>query len=349
MVEKQTAGDRRRALFRLEFGGASGWGHLVRSGALADELNRRGWTCALWSTSDLSDVPEELRVPFVHTYPFLDAGREVVQSCDLLVVDHYESTDEDLGRWRADLHGRMLVIDDMGLRRLDAADVVLNPRLGLSVSPYAAGVRTLLGEGYALLRPALFEPVAPPHAFPEGALPVLVMLGGTDGADLTATVLEALADVDACRLTPVVVRHGVREPAGAAAVALKRFTASVWLDGVNASELAGWVQVCSFAVSAAGGTLYELAALRRSFVAVVVADNQRAFAAEMAARWGMPRVDAGANLRSDLASAVRQVMRRIAAGDPALTEGCAAVDGRGAQRVVNALVGNNSGGPVANG
>jgi spore coat polysaccharide biosynthesis predicted glycosyltransferase SpsG len=162
-------------------------------------------------------------------------------------------------------------------------------------------------------------------------VPVLVMMGGTDPAGATASVLEALADVDATCFVPVVVRPGVSTPAGLEAAALVRFSSTVWLSGVNARELAGWARVCRFAVSAAGGTLYELAALRLPFVSIVVAENQQVFAAEIEARWGMPRVVAGSTLRNDLAPAVRDLLgKREWPGAPA-------VDGRGAQRVADAM------------
>ncbi|MBE2212630.1 MAG: hypothetical protein IAE82_02070 [Opitutaceae bacterium] len=318
----------RAALFRLEFGGANGWGHLVRSGALAAELRARGWRCGLWTSSATEGLPSELREPFDHVVAF-ERPAGPPRGWDWLVVDHYGTTDAELGAWRCVFVGRILAIDDEAKRHLVSADLVLNARLGLDASCYAAGVATLLGARYALLRSGLRSPVAPEWQPPADVESVLVMLGGTDPAGLTSTVLEALADVDAARIAPVVVQPGGEQPA-----ALRLFPRAVWLGQVNARELAGWAGVCRFAVSAAGGTLYELAMLRLPFVSVVVAENQARFSAEMEARWRMPRVGVGSGLRKDLATAVRRLRGDLGNARAALS----GVDGRGAERVADAMV-----------
>lgn len=298
MVESRQAA----ALFRLEFGGATGWGHLVRSGALASELQARGWRCDLWTGSAVDSVPAELREPFERVLSYPGGAATVPAGYDWLVIDHYGTSDGGIRAWRAGFRGRILAIDDEARRGLDAADLVLNARLGLTESPYAPGVATLLGERFALLRRGLGEPSVPVWTPSSDVMPVLVMLGGTDPAGATDVVLEVLADLDSEGLAPVVIRPGATRP-----VALARFRSAVWLDGVNAHQLAGWAGVCGMAVTAAGGTLYELAALRVPFVSVVVAENQRLLALEAARRWGMPSVAVGATLRVDLGGAVRRL------------------------------------------
>lgn len=321
----------RAALFRLEFGGVLGWGHLVRSGALAGELRARGWRCDLWTSGQIDAVPRELREPFAGVIRFETSSCASVPSgYDWLVVDHYGSDDEQLRAWRAGLSGRarILGIDDEAKRRFDAADLVLNARLGLRESPYAGGVAALLGEGFALLRPGLREPSAPSWRPGPEVTPVLVMLGGTDPAGAAEPVLNALADVDANSLVPIYVRPDGWEPA-----ALGRFPLAVCPGAVNARELAGWAGVSRFAISAAGGTLYELAALGLPFVSVVVAENQQAVANEVERRWGMPQVAAGPALMSDLAGAVRRLRVNLENARAALI----GIDARGAMRVAEAM------------
>jgi spore coat polysaccharide biosynthesis predicted glycosyltransferase SpsG len=314
-------------LFRLEFGGGQGWGHLVRSGALASELRRRGWRCDLWTASRVEAVLPDLREPFDRVIAW-DGPASLLPKYEWLVVDHYGTDDESLGAWRCTFPGRILVIDDEARRSLVVADLVLNARPGLDVSCYPAGVPTLLGERYALLRRDLQAPRAPEWKPSPDVMPVLVMLGGTDPQGATEVVLHAIADVDADHLVPVVVR-----PGGSESEALARFGTSVWLDGVNARELAGWAGVCRFAVSAAGGTLHELAALHLPFVSVIVAENQRLFAAAAEARWGMPRVPIGPTLRGDLAAIVRRLKGNLETARAALS----GVDGRGAERVADRI------------
>jgi spore coat polysaccharide biosynthesis predicted glycosyltransferase SpsG len=314
----------RVAVFRLEFGGATGWGHLARCAALAAELKRRGWTCVLWSDGALERVPADLRKPFDTVRRagptwFNDAPR-----AGWLVIDHYGVDDATLHRLRGS--SQLLVIDDEAKRRLDAADLILNTRLGLAVSPYASGPRTLLGERFALLRPGLLAPSAIEADLPAGVQPVLVMLGGTDPRGLTSVALDALADVDARGFAPVVI---------GATAQLSRFSASIPLAAIDAPTLAAWARVCRFAISAAGGTLYELALLRLPFVAIVAAENQRAFAAEVARRWRMPVIDghgAGGPVREKISGAIRALLAR-----PANEHEFDAIDALGASRVADAM------------
>ncbi len=331
----------RLAVFRLEAGPRAGWGHLVRCAALAATLRSRGWRCALWSEGHPTSAPAEARRSFPEFLPAAPAWSEdipdPVRAADWLVVDHYDVDDNVLRRLARALPGtRRLVLDDEGRRRLGAASLVLNARPGLERSPYAPGVPALLGERHALLRPGLLAPEAIEAPLPADAEGVLVLLGGTDPRGWTARVLEAIADVDPVRFAPIAVhpRASVRTPAIRAA--LDRFAASVWLEGLDAPALAGWARCCRHAVSAAGGTLHELALLRLPFVAIVAADNQRAFAHAVRERWGMPFVDVDHPSGPPVAAAFR-ALTDSRAGDPDPAQAFAAVDGRGADRVADAL------------
>ncbi len=322
------------ALFRLEFGGSLGWGHLVRSGALAAELRRRGWRCDLWTRSSPASAPAALSQAFTRVLPLEGDDAQLPAGYAWVVVDHYATSDERLRAWRAQGRGRILAIDDEATRRLEAADLVLNARLGLEESPYPPHVRTLLGSSFALLRPELWQPIAPPWSVTPDVAPVLVTLGGTDPAGALGTVLEALAEVDPVGLAPIVVRPSGAPDSPAFAEVMCRFRHTTVLAAVSASEFAGWVGMCRFAVSAAGGTLYELAALGLPFVSVVVADNQRALSRAAQVHWGMPSVEfGGTDVRGELAGAIRDLMAHDRRADARL----AGIDAHGAARVAQAM------------
>lgn len=321
----------RRILFRLELGGATGWGHLARCAALAEEMKRRGWECHLWTDSDASAAPDDLRVPFREIVPAGPAWCARPPVAHAIVVDWYGATDDGLRELRgAAPRSTLLVIDDEAQRILEVADLVLNSRLGLIQSPYAPAARALLGESYALLRAGLRQPAAIASPFAPGVEPILIMMGGTDPRGLTAQVVHALADVGARGFAPVVLvgRSGQDELASA----LERFPAHQRLERVDAPTLAGWAKICRGAISACGGTLYELAALGLPFIGVVVAENQRAFAGEVAQRWGMAIVDGTADVREAVASALPRLIT-----DPKLRVAFARIDGRGAVRVADAI------------
>jgi UDP-2,4-diacetamido-2,4,6-trideoxy-beta-L-altropyranose hydrolase len=169
---------------------------------------------------------------------------------------------------------------------------------------------------------------------------VLVMLGGTDPRGLTADVVNALADVHTGRFAPVVVRRKGLAGADAVGRACDRFAHSVWLEGLDASSLAGWIRICRLAVSACGGTLYELAALGLPFVGVVTAGNQRAFGREVAARWRVPVVEAATNVRVQTAAALRQLSAESFGSAPPSRVPIGGIDGQGVSRVADTLAGD---------
>jgi spore coat polysaccharide biosynthesis predicted glycosyltransferase SpsG len=319
----------RRIVFRLEFGSLAGWGHLARSSALAAELRARGWTCSLWTDGDPAAAPDDLLVPFSEVRPVRSGSGDA----PWIVVDHYGVRDAELRQLRETAPiAHWLVIDDEARRTLDAADLVLNTRLGLTSAQYGCP-RMLLGERYALLRAGLRAPATVPASFAAGQIPVLVMIGGTDPRGLTATIVDALAEVDAQRLLPVVVRSRGLDGGDAVAAALRRFPQHVWLEKLSASELAGWANACQFAVSACGGALYELAYLGLRFVGVVVAENQREMARAVAERWHLPIVDAPGGERAGVVSGLRQLLASPRRERASL----GGIDGLGAARVADAV------------
>jgi len=93
---------------------------------------------------------------------------------------------------------RLLVVDDgLGEKPIDA-DVILNQNLGAERSRYACDPQTvlLLGTRYAMLRPDFQRPDLPSRQTPPIARRILVTLGGADPANLTATVIEAVEQLD---------------------------------------------------------------------------------------------------------------------------------------------------------
>lgn len=334
--------DKHYAVFRLEFGGERGWGHLVRCAALAEELQRRDWMCGLWTSGSLAGLPAELGRAFSRVVALApdwaaNPPPEVI-AANQCIIDLYDFSDDELENFQGRLRSesgenapRVLVIDDEATRSLAGADLILNARLGLANSPYAPQTRALLGERYALLRSGLRGPADATISFSSRAMPVLIMFGGTDPAQMTAVTLNALADVDTEKFVPIVVRSRFQEGKQAVAEALLRFAEFQQVEGLNAAALAGWARHCKFAITAAGGSAYELAFLGLPFVSVVVAANQREQARAMDRHWQMPVVDVQKEHRFAISGAVRRLLAGIS------REAILAIDGKGAARVADAI------------
>jgi UDP-2,4-diacetamido-2,4,6-trideoxy-beta-L-altropyranose hydrolase len=122
-----------------------------------------------------------------------------VTSANLVITDHYAIGYEWQECVIASLDCWLFAIDDLG--RSHKADLILDQTFGRNVEDYgAAKARTLLGSGYALLRPDFAS--RREEAFfrePPGNVPkVLVSMGGVDAPNATFAVLESLcAEINA--------------------------------------------------------------------------------------------------------------------------------------------------------
>lgn len=247
----------------------------------------RGKDTILWSDGDVDSLPREVRAAFS------SVSEGMPEAGSILVVDDMYASDAKLkqvaGAWRAVGEGRVAVgIDDMQRRKMGAFDWVVNPEIGLREASYTAP-HSLLGERYALLRSGFAAPSElEQSAVPMTGLLVLVMLGGTDAFGYTEKALQELAAWDSAGLVPIVVSGSEGPPRGEVLNALRRFQSSRYLGRADASELAAWMQYCSFGVIGCGTSLYELAAMKLPFVGLSLVDNQTASARKVESEWGLP-------------------------------------------------------------
>lgn len=202
--------------------------------------------------------------------------------------------------------------------------------------------RSSTGDTVWLLGPE-FTPVVPGAAdgVPEARVPVesvLLTLGGSDSCRLMPRLIEAIEQFPAALSWEVVIGPFTGQ-ADAIAAALAPVRARVRVQQAPASMIQS-IARCDVALTAAGQTLYELAAMGRPAVAISVAANQEpqleAFVKSGAV------ISAG---RAEDGDAVRRAVGELTAllGDQHRLKAMAAagrqfVDGRGATRVIEALL-----------
>jgi len=285
---------------------AIGVGHLSRCVALAAAARARGWDVALcgsvtageWLLGDLPLVPD-------------------LRTADVVVVDHY-----GLGALSLDVPVVSMEDGPFGRRR---ADVVVDANLAPSDRPDDGSPLVLRGPEYAPLRAEVRAARAHRRA---GATPpnVVVVMGGGAVGEPVAAALTALRDTGAPVSVRAITSADVPAPEPADG---QRFAVTGPTTGLPAL-----FADADLVVSAAGVTLLELCCVGAPTALVRVADNQAA--------GYRAAVDRGlvAGLGADPGEHVTELRELLL--DPARRDALAAVakatvDGRGADRILDAL------------
>lgn len=193
-----------------------------------------------------------------------------------VVVDGYQFAGEYQQAIK-DAKLRLLYLDDYGLARCYWADIVVDQNLGAQRGAYAArqpATRVMLGTRYLMLRHEFLKWKNWKRKFPAVARKVLVTLGGGDGDNTTAKVIEALDRLPLKSLdVRVVVGHSnphfesLRK-----ATRNRRHHFQLERSVPDISELMAWADA---AVSGGGGTCWELMYMQVPSAVLTVAPNQR--------------------------------------------------------------------------
>jgi UDP-2,4-diacetamido-2,4,6-trideoxy-beta-L-altropyranose hydrolase len=271
-----------RILIRADAAAAIGTGHVMRCLALVEVLQERGHACRFAMAESTPAIAALLAGRALRIEPLpgpagsaadLAAMRALATEADALVIDGYHFGTA----YRAGLAlcaRPILAWDDGGVAPLHAT-LVVNASSAARVEQYAPrapGARLLLGPAYTPLRREIRQLIGAARPA-DGHL--LVSFGGSDPLGLTAPVLTALAPQFEGRIEAV-LGGSVADPRPAEAAAA-RFPERIRLHR-DTPHLGTLMLGARLAISAAGGTLAELAALRTPSLLVAVAENQRAAA-----------------------------------------------------------------------
>ncbi len=343
-------------VIRADASGGVGAGHVMRCLALAQAWQGRGgrtvWIghCPIEALRRRIRAAEAAFEPLERPHPDpadLAATRaslsRIARESDAseiiwLVLDgmHFDPAYQEAVR---PAEGRMLVIDDLAAWPQYHADLLLNQNLGAEGKQYLCDDHAsfLLGPRYALLRREFLPQESwrrkPIELGPNRPARILVTLGGADSQNATSLALQGLERLDLPWEARVVL--GVANPhAKTPAAPLSQRGRKVQLlsDVHNMPEQMAWADV---ALSAAGGTCWEMAFMELPAAVIVLADNQRAVAEPLAEAGALVNLGPLADVTADRVAAelgvlCRDAKRRFAMGET----GRRLVDARGAQRVV---------------
>jgi spore coat polysaccharide biosynthesis predicted glycosyltransferase SpsG len=302
-------------------------------------------------------------VHYVITLPLADQARAWIEAAGhrLEILDIARYTEEDAVRtveiagaapmvldayakplpYRAALRRarRLVVIDDLGGAGPWQADLIANVNLGATAELYPgreAGAELLLGPRYALLRPE-FARWREVRSRRDGGARIAVSFGGADPADVTSRALAALATVPG-RDWRALVAAG---PANPRAEALKRKARGsdgrihVLRRPSSMARLFAWADL---AVLSGGSTVWEAFCVGVPVIGIAAAGDQVP-AAEALGRdgcWHYLGPAEGAT-EAAISEAVSRLLADAGERRRLSEAGRALVDGRGAERLAEAL------------
>jgi len=344
-------GDAREVLvIRADADTRMGTGHVMRCVALAQAWEERGGRTRFVSRAITPALEARLRG---EDFPVISLAEPAGSLADAaataevarhagaswIVVDGYHfDAAYHLAIRKAGL--RQLILDDYGHAGHYLADLVLNqnahaePSLYRDREPYT---RLLLGTRYAMLRREFWTCRLWRRSIPPVASRLLVTLGGSDPDNVTLKLIEAIGGLDIDGLQTTVLVGGSNPHQASLDAAVRNASRPIRLER-SVSDMPPWMQWADAAVSAAGGTLWELAFFALPSLTVILADNQEPAARWLAERGVFPTLGRGAAISVE---AIREELRRLLLDDELRRmyseQASALVDGNGVFRVVETM------------
>lgn len=239
---------------------------------------------------------------------------------------------------------RLLAIDDYGHAGQYYADIIVNQNVAAGEELYprrSSGTRLLLGPAYALLRREFRQWRDWPRQIPQVAGKVLVTLGGSDPANATLKVIQALLKVELEGLEAMVVIGGAN-PHRQELKTWARDAAPVIRLESNVEDMPRWLAWADAAIAAAGSTAWELAFMGLPSLLLVLAENQRPNGEHLQVMGVARHLGRQQDVGSDaIAGALTQLLLSAETRAQMARRGRELVDGEGARRVLRHLQGES--------
>jgi UDP-2,4-diacetamido-2,4,6-trideoxy-beta-L-altropyranose hydrolase len=356
--------ERGTLVVRADAGLKIGTGHVMRCLALAQSWRAGGGKVifALAQSTPALDYllrSEKIDVVAIEGVPGSgEDARDAIRiadgcNADWFVVDGYHfdaAYQKQLQSFRP-----LLTIDDNGLLAYHAADLLLNQNAHACAPMYTScspNTKLLLGPRYALLRDEFADYRDWVREIPDRGSHLLLTMGGSDASNFVPRILPLLAEPRADELQIRVIVGGSAENAGAVDDIAAEFSGrdfsgrsspgrdfptriEVLRDVRNMAPLMAWADL---AISGAGTTCWEMCAMGLPAILVVVAENQR-FIAEQLAALGAAE-NAGPADQVDCAALADLCHELLASKDrrASLSQNAKqVVDGRGRERVLDMM------------
>lgn len=293
---------------------------LAEKSPLDDKLRSEG--CIVHHLSSEDDVPETINLAKQHDVSWI-------------IVDGY-TFDTTYQKALKDAGLSVLFIDDYGQCDFYSADLILNQNIYASKDIYPnidTDTKLLLGTQYTLLRQEFASSFSQKDT-PNIARNILVTLGGADPDNCTQDVLLAITAIEGINVKVVV--GGANPHVHSLQELCRNASIKMIVNTSNMKDLMKWADI---AIAGGGSTCYEFAYMGLPALTIVLAENQKPVAQGLA--------DAGATInlgwhedcsKESIATTLTDLLHNKQQRSAMSTAGKALIDGKGAQRVLDAMV-----------
>lgn len=322
---------------RVDGNSEIGFGHLMRTQALARQLEKRGAEVIFLTKNpeNIKDYSVEALASNAGVTEEDCAVENFLKNCqaDMLIIDSYAYNQERLDRM-AGLGIISVYIDDMN-RHLFNTDYVVNGNLYATELDYQGKARFLLGSEYLMMREEFGG--LPPRKIKKQAQDVLISFGAADMENLTPWILKILFNYHRFSNLNwhVVIGPVFRNLAEIEALLTNK--RNVFLH--HSPDIKSLMGNCDISINAAGSTTYELAACGVPALLVVVEDNQVELARESDKRSFAINLGWHSELRKEyLFDTLDRVIEDHAVRQAMAARGQDLIDGKGAKRLADILL-----------
>lgn len=321
-------------------------GHFKRCISLAQMLDREDIPVSFMMRQD--EYAQGVLNEHGFHHIFLEEGISSIEDCrqaleaarrlaaEIIIIDSYD-IDNDYRKNIMDNGFFLVSLTDTGYMNL-VSDVIVNGNLNAEKSKYKVLNKTglFLGIKYLILSKDYWQPDAEP--LPLAALKnIFITMGGIDHYDLTTKILVIL---DKCEgdfdITAVAGPYYDN-------IASIKSQINVMRKKVNLinspATLYPYIKNCSFAFSAGGQTLYELAVLGRPTIGIMLWKNQEGNVKELSKTGSILSViySSGKEFEAALTRCANDLITDGELRQRLSETAAAQVDGKGAERV-NAMI-----------
>jgi UDP-2,4-diacetamido-2,4,6-trideoxy-beta-L-altropyranose hydrolase len=338
-------------LIRADAGVRMGTGHIMRCLALAQAWQEEGGEVLFCTAESLPALESRLLNEKMQVVDLADAvagsledARQTAllgqqHKARWLVVDGYHFG-AAYQKYLKDAGYNLLFLAGFVHADHYYADIVLNPNIYARNEMYVYRepyTQLLLGPAYTLLRREFWHWRGHQRDIPQNAQNILVTLGGSDPDNVTLKVVRGLQQIEDDNLHITIVAGGGNPHYQELAAAASSIRSSVQLkrDVSDMPELMAWADV---AISAAGGTCWELAFMGAPSLLLVLAENQEKVAEHFDEKSAAIYLGSGEKLSSQaIKEGVVSLINNPQLRQDLSSAGSQMIDGYGILRVVSAM------------